>query len=185
FLMIRRPPRSTLFPYTTLFRSGGLRVFARLRALAGPGTAPYPYRAPRPCRGDLAPCREHSVEARGRRGADVADTGPPRDQRRAALFRALHHRPAGAGLVRALPRRRGALSPVRALESGLDARARFLSACRRAAADSRPSGGDVVGRLRSLRARVRDARLAQQSRRGAASRGRRYGCAGAGPEGAV
>src|SRR5260370_29151226 len=24
FLMIRRPPRSTLFPYTTLFRSGGL-----------------------------------------------------------------------------------------------------------------------------------------------------------------
>jgi len=22
FLMIRRPPRSTLFPYTTLFRSG-------------------------------------------------------------------------------------------------------------------------------------------------------------------
>src|SRR5699024_12658229 len=25
FLMIRRPPRSTLFPYTTLFRSGQLR----------------------------------------------------------------------------------------------------------------------------------------------------------------
>src|SRR3712207_7900375 len=24
--MIRRPPRSTLFPYTTLFRSGGFRV---------------------------------------------------------------------------------------------------------------------------------------------------------------
>src|SRR5258708_14175618 len=24
FLMIRRPPRSTLFPYTTLFRSGGM-----------------------------------------------------------------------------------------------------------------------------------------------------------------
>src|SRR5258707_14987633 len=32
FLMIRRPPRSTLFPYTTLFRSGEahlLRVFTR------------------------------------------------------------------------------------------------------------------------------------------------------------
>src|SRR3712207_8897154 len=29
--MIRRPPRSTLFPYTTLFRSGDLRAF---RALA-------------------------------------------------------------------------------------------------------------------------------------------------------
>src|SRR3712207_9096699 len=25
FLMIRRPPRSTLFPYTTLFRSKGVR----------------------------------------------------------------------------------------------------------------------------------------------------------------
>src|SRR6266568_9486366 len=30
FLMIRRPPRSTLFPYTTLFRSPALRS-ARLR----------------------------------------------------------------------------------------------------------------------------------------------------------
>src|SRR5713226_10457421 len=30
FLMIRRPPRSTLFPYTTLFRSGG----------PGPGAPP-------------------------------------------------------------------------------------------------------------------------------------------------
>src|SRR5882757_10456142 len=26
FLMIRRPPRSTLFPYTTLFRSSSVRV---------------------------------------------------------------------------------------------------------------------------------------------------------------
>src|SRR2546429_2475076 len=29
--MIRRPPRSTLFPYTTLFRSGGLLGFRDLR----------------------------------------------------------------------------------------------------------------------------------------------------------
>src|SRR3712207_7776324 len=42
--MIRRPPRSTLFPYTTLFRSLGAREFA-LRLLAeesvalAPGTA--------------------------------------------------------------------------------------------------------------------------------------------------
>src|SRR6478609_10779277 len=28
FLMIRRPPRSTLFPYTTLFRSGSARSTA-------------------------------------------------------------------------------------------------------------------------------------------------------------
>src|SRR5256886_17706907 len=36
FLMIRRPPRSTLFPYTTLFRSGGLgsRDAERLLRLA-------------------------------------------------------------------------------------------------------------------------------------------------------
>src|SRR3712207_5040749 len=31
FLMIRRPPRSTLFPYTTLFRSKGRRMAERTR----------------------------------------------------------------------------------------------------------------------------------------------------------
>src|SRR5258707_4981592 len=38
FLMIRRPPRSTLFPYTTLFRSQDVRELheiARLAARAG------------------------------------------------------------------------------------------------------------------------------------------------------
>src|SRR2546430_15400430 len=37
FLMIRRPPRSTLFPYTTLFRShrlGGRREVGRTGAIA-------------------------------------------------------------------------------------------------------------------------------------------------------
>src|SRR3712207_6951802 len=33
--MIRRPPRSTLFPYTTLFRSAGLALLDDLQALAG------------------------------------------------------------------------------------------------------------------------------------------------------
>src|SRR6266487_627150 len=32
FLMIRRPPRSTLFPYTTLFRSRRPRTFLPLRS---------------------------------------------------------------------------------------------------------------------------------------------------------
>src|SRR2546428_13628641 len=32
FLMIRRPPRSTLFPYTTLFRSLGIRGGERQQA---------------------------------------------------------------------------------------------------------------------------------------------------------
>src|SRR5258706_14259007 len=36
--MIRRPPRSTLFPYTTLFRSRERRVISRdVRALSGAG----------------------------------------------------------------------------------------------------------------------------------------------------
>src|SRR6266700_5586405 len=37
FLMIRRPPRSTLFPYTTLFRSSG-------RARRGRGVRRYAHR---------------------------------------------------------------------------------------------------------------------------------------------
>src|SRR5438445_5665521 len=40
FLMIRRPPRSTLFPYTTLFRSASLKPifsFGRLQLLSSPG----------------------------------------------------------------------------------------------------------------------------------------------------
>src|SRR3712207_7715141 len=53
FLMIRRPPRSTLFPYTTLFRSGGVfvggpghhgRMLLRIEASRLPGRrcAPAP-----------------------------------------------------------------------------------------------------------------------------------------------
>src|SRR5690349_24155397 len=38
FLMIRRPPRSTLFPYTTLFRSRG----GEIRAI---GNGPHPFAA--------------------------------------------------------------------------------------------------------------------------------------------
>src|SRR3712207_7278669 len=33
--MIRRPPRSTLFPYTTLFRSQGLRTAVSILQIAG------------------------------------------------------------------------------------------------------------------------------------------------------
>src|SRR5260370_22320740 len=35
FLMIRRPPRSTLFPYTTLFRSMRLDPNSRMTLMAG------------------------------------------------------------------------------------------------------------------------------------------------------
>src|SRR2546422_7215261 len=37
FLMIRRPPRSTLFPYTTLFRSPTLAEWRRPARHGGPG----------------------------------------------------------------------------------------------------------------------------------------------------
>src|SRR2546429_4921716 len=42
--MIRRPPRSTLFPYTTLFRSHEkiLPVFISSGAIADPSSARYP-----------------------------------------------------------------------------------------------------------------------------------------------
>src|SRR5438477_3527586 len=40
FLMIRRPPGSTLFPYTTLFRSGGGRVRTDERAARPRGAQP-------------------------------------------------------------------------------------------------------------------------------------------------
>src|SRR4051794_41585786 len=45
FLMIRRPPRSTLFPYTTLFRSrcrrrGSARPARRLRPPSRPARSP-------------------------------------------------------------------------------------------------------------------------------------------------
>src|SRR2546425_4492718 len=40
--MIRRPPRSTLFPYTTLFRSKGNNLFHSLRLFSVPTAATAP-----------------------------------------------------------------------------------------------------------------------------------------------
>src|SRR5687767_15802647 len=43
FLMIRRPPRSTLFPYTTLFRSRrSVSPQPRGRILTGTASIPFP-----------------------------------------------------------------------------------------------------------------------------------------------
>src|SRR2546427_1281270 len=47
--MIRRPPRSTLFPYTTLFRSAAAPALAPLRDVA-------------PLRGQPAPRRRRRIE---------------------------------------------------------------------------------------------------------------------------
>src|SRR6478672_12938884 len=54
FLMIRRPPRSTLFPYTTLFRSGGRGPGRRDRVRSG-----LPHREP-------ARSEEHTSELQSR-----------------------------------------------------------------------------------------------------------------------
>src|SRR3712207_8775491 len=45
--MIRRPPRSTLFPYTTLFRSPRLGRACAVRRRAGHGGGREPARRPR------------------------------------------------------------------------------------------------------------------------------------------
>src|SRR6266853_687344 len=47
FLMIRRPPRSTLFPYTTLFRSQAGADRATPRFQVDPGKAQLPHHWPR------------------------------------------------------------------------------------------------------------------------------------------
>src|SRR3712207_8778106 len=51
--MIRRPPRSTLFPYTTLFRSAPPDTSARPRAADSPPRADVPARPGRPARSPL------------------------------------------------------------------------------------------------------------------------------------
>src|SRR5437016_9318670 len=57
FLMIRRPPRSTLFPYTTLFRSlTGIAKPTPLLPLALKAYGPYDYD------GDARRSEEHTSE---------------------------------------------------------------------------------------------------------------------------
>src|SRR5258705_12766116 len=71
FLMIRRPPRSTLFPYTTLFRSPELwplrqgarfpgRVSLRVAAHGGPAPGRRPRRDTRPGKRDRNSTRLNS-----------------------------------------------------------------------------------------------------------------------------
>src|SRR3712207_7669363 len=76
FLMIRRPPRSTLFPYTTLFRSGGhagrgVHPHRRAHDLRLPARAGDRLSAPRDARAELmrllfVRSEEHTSELQSR-----------------------------------------------------------------------------------------------------------------------
>src|SRR3712207_2698688 len=76
FLMIRRPPRSTLFPYTTLFRSCGRgALFGRVRRRARCGKFG--------ARGRREACGgEGSADERGGCGEPGGDGGPDRGRPR-------------------------------------------------------------------------------------------------------
>src|SRR3712207_8793112 len=74
FLMIRRPPRSTLFPYTTLFRSATIRLiwadthYQGLKGWARPqGMGKAPRDGPRPSSvGPSLRSEEHTSELQSR-----------------------------------------------------------------------------------------------------------------------
>src|SRR5690349_11269465 len=77
FFIPRRPPRSTLFPYTTLFRSFALPILQRLAPLASTSTSPArhpvralvltPTRAPDGARARGRRSEEHTSELQSRR----------------------------------------------------------------------------------------------------------------------
>src|SRR5256885_10798576 len=70
--MIRRPPRSTLFPYTTLFRSLQIRRFLRLEVAYAERRQPAT-QAGRRDRGEPGP-QPHPQLAVDRRGQDRKST---------------------------------------------------------------------------------------------------------------
>src|SRR6266513_4490 len=155
FLMIRRPPRSTLFPYTTLFRSRpprrrGARAQAAVRvhhAQAQRRRVPPPLRAgllPRPGRGAARrrlPVRsQRRLVHGGGRLVRAADRNPEQRLSRRPGLRAARH----------APRPRADPDPL-----GHEHRRRGLRAAgRQRAADRRrrhPPRHDVLGRDPGLR----------------------------------
>src|SRR3712207_917539 len=66
FLMIRRPPRSTLFPYTTLFRSSGRFRSGRAQADACASNAKIPIPAKTSGRWRQYRSEEHTSELQSR-----------------------------------------------------------------------------------------------------------------------
>src|SRR3712207_7927302 len=81
--MIRRPPRSTLFPYTTLFRSEWPVLIERRRR-----AAQHEARSPPPAR--LRRCRGGGrVRGRGQLGGDRKSTRPELQSRQYLVCRLL------------------------------------------------------------------------------------------------
>src|SRR3712207_6891195 len=75
--MIRRPPRSTLFPYTTLFRSFRAERRADPPLLGAPRfTARPPRRARDQSRSDHSPAVDHVGWAAARSGGDWGPAPP-------------------------------------------------------------------------------------------------------------
>src|SRR2546422_8961555 len=109
FLMIRRPPRSTLFPYTTLFRSLYRRACDRLR------------------RGRIAARLLAAISSAGTRPRGVHLVGDA-DHRAVSPRSARHVDYAGtdrAGRVAARRGRRGECLPVRAVALLIEGRRRL------------------------------------------------------------
>src|SRR3989449_8575204 len=160
--MIRRPPRSTLFPYTTLFRSRvlvqrlhrKLRDFARTRHLRAPAQrVHFPERARR---------RETDSFRLPERPGSTA-TGVARELRGGPGLR----RPAGArqrAVARAVRRDHGHAPPGRAAAGGRTSRGAVAAGdgpqARRASSRGPSQGadarrdGDRLGRRRPLKALV-------------------------------
>src|SRR3712207_8312296 len=75
FLMIRRPPRSTLFPYTTLFRSGDHAVLVHIQPRAPRVENLHRALPPAP------PPAQDAPNAKSRRRAPGPRGGPWRNRR--------------------------------------------------------------------------------------------------------
>src|SRR5690349_23129120 len=65
--MIRRPPRSTLFPYTTLFRSRTVRIGVGLGFAPVPGSYSFQISAKPPPASATIRSEEHTSELQSRR----------------------------------------------------------------------------------------------------------------------
>src|SRR2546422_11764818 len=93
FLMIRRPPRSTLFPYTTLFRSGLQAVGLETPPQGGAADAEAPRGLGEPAAGAVEHLddrlaltlgqRRGALGARGRQHAELGRSRPERHDPRA------------------------------------------------------------------------------------------------------